>query len=187
MSIREQFVATKKYNGIALALMTLGALAIAGLYVTQGSKADEHQQARFWAALLHNSVYFLLVVNAAMFFICATTLAWGGWQMAFRRVPEAISAVVCADCPDYMKEVLVKYHKDEPVKGLNDKVKLGMNFAKVPKYYISTTNDYAVPYALQQQMIRSNGAVKKVYELPTSHLPFVVSPDKFIQLMKEIN
>jgi hypothetical protein len=94
MSIREQFVATKKYNGIALALMTLGALAIAGLYVTQGSKADEHQQARFWSALLHNSVYFLLVVNAAMFFICATTLAWGGWQMAFRRVPEAISAVV---------------------------------------------------------------------------------------------
>ncbi|MEQ1677827.1 MAG: quinol:cytochrome C oxidoreductase [Chitinophagaceae bacterium] len=36
----------------------------------------------------------MLVVNAAMFFICATTLAWGGWQMAFRRVPEAISAVV---------------------------------------------------------------------------------------------
>jgi hypothetical protein len=29
-----------------------------------------------------------------MFFICATTLAWGGWQMTFRRVPEAISACV---------------------------------------------------------------------------------------------
>ncbi|MBP6214773.1 MAG: quinol:cytochrome C oxidoreductase, partial [Chitinophagaceae bacterium] len=46
------------------------------------------------ASLLQNSVFFLLVVNASMFFICATTLAWGGWQMAFRRVPEAISAVV---------------------------------------------------------------------------------------------
>ncbi len=100
---------------------------------------------------------------------------------------EAIPQVVCADCPDYMKEVLVKYHKDEPVKGLNDKVKLGLNFTKVPKYYISTTNDNAVPYALQQQMIRSNGTVKKVYELPTSHLPFVVSADKFIQLIQEIN
>lgn len=100
---------------------------------------------------------------------------------------EAIPAVVCADCPKYMKEVLVKYHKDEPVKGLNDKVKLGANFSKVPKYYISTTNDNAVPYALQQQMIRSNGTVKKVYELPTSHLPFVVSADKFIQLIREIN
>ena len=45
-------------------------------------------------ALLQNSVYFLLIVNAAMFFICATTLAWGGCQMAFSRVTEAISACV---------------------------------------------------------------------------------------------
>jgi hypothetical protein len=29
-----------------------------------------------------------------MFFICITTLAHGGWQVVFRRVPEAISAVV---------------------------------------------------------------------------------------------
>ena len=94
MSIRELFIMPKRYNTIALALMVVGLLAIAGLYVTHGSKKDVHEQARFWAALLHNSVYFLLVVNAAMFFICATTLAWGGWQMAFRRVPEAISAVV---------------------------------------------------------------------------------------------
>jgi hypothetical protein len=49
---------------------------------------------RFWAALLQNSVYFLLVVNASMFFICVTTLALGGWQIAMRRVPEAISSVV---------------------------------------------------------------------------------------------
>jgi hypothetical protein len=39
-------------------------------------------------------VYFLLVTNAAMFFICATTLAMGGWQMSFNRVTEAISTVV---------------------------------------------------------------------------------------------
>ncbi len=37
---------------------------------------------------------FLLICNASMFFICVTTLAHGGWQIAFRRVPEAISAVV---------------------------------------------------------------------------------------------
>lgn len=94
MSIRENFVVPKRYNTIAISLMVVGILAIAGLYVTSGSKDDAHHQARFWASLLQNSVYFLLVVNASMFFICATTLAWGGWQMAFRRVPEAISAVV---------------------------------------------------------------------------------------------
>ncbi|HEV7781141.1 MAG TPA: quinol:cytochrome C oxidoreductase [Chitinophagaceae bacterium] len=94
MSIREKFIVTKRYNTLAIVLMVLGALAILGLYVTNGAKDDVHKQARFWGSLLQNSVYFLLVVNAAMFFICATTLAWGGWQMAFRRVSEAISACV---------------------------------------------------------------------------------------------
>jgi hypothetical protein len=99
MSIKENFVVTKRYSTISIALMLLGILAIIGLYITThgGNGSAEEKaisDARFWASLLQNSVYFLLVVNAAMFFICATTLAWGGWQMAFRRVPEAISAVV---------------------------------------------------------------------------------------------
>src|SRR5262245_61880620 len=93
-TIREQFVIPKRYNTISLALMAIGVLAIAGLYITHGANEDEHHQARFWAAMLHNSVYFLLVVNAAMFFMCATVLAWGGWTIAFRRIPEAISACV---------------------------------------------------------------------------------------------
>ncbi len=49
---------------------------------------------RFWAVLLQNSVYWLLTVNACMFFLCVTTMAMGGWQVAMRRVPEAISSVV---------------------------------------------------------------------------------------------
>jgi len=94
MSIREKFIVPKRYNSIAIALMVLGLLAIVGLYVTHGAKSDVHKQARFWASLLQNSVYFLLIVNAAMFFITATTLAWSGWQISFSRVSEAISAVV---------------------------------------------------------------------------------------------
>jgi hypothetical protein len=99
MTIREKFIVPKRYNTISIALMLLGIIAIIALYISThggGGTAEEKQvtDARFWASLLQNSVYFLLVVNASMFFICATTLAWGGWQMAFRRVPEAISAVV---------------------------------------------------------------------------------------------
>jgi hypothetical protein len=74
--------------------MVVGLIAIIGLYITQGSSSDPHKQARFWGSLLQNSVYFLLVVNAAMFFICATTLAWAGFQISFSRVTEAISACV---------------------------------------------------------------------------------------------
>jgi putative intracellular protease/amidase/esterase/lipase len=99
---------------------------------------------------------------------------------------EAIPTVVCADCPEYMKEVLVKYHRAEPVKGFNDKVNLTAKFAAVPKYYIATKNDNAVPYALQQQMIKDNGTIKKVFEMETSHLPFVVKPAEFLQLLTSI-
>jgi hypothetical protein len=99
MTLREKFTVPKRYNTIAIALMAIGLLAIVGLYIYTHSSsipAEEKQvrDARFWASLLQNSVFFLLVVNAAMFFICATTLAWSGWQLSFTRVSEAISAVV---------------------------------------------------------------------------------------------
>jgi hypothetical protein len=94
MTIREQFLIPKRYNTFCIVLMAVGILSIILLYITHGSKSDPHEQARFWASLLQNSVYFLLITNIAMFFICATTLAWGGWQMSFRRVTEAISVCV---------------------------------------------------------------------------------------------
>src|SRR5215217_1708782 len=94
MATREQFEIPRRNNSIALALMAIGILSIIGLLITNGLSGDEHVSARFWASFLQNFVYFLLITNAAMFFICATTLAWGGWQMAFRRVSEAISTCV---------------------------------------------------------------------------------------------
>ncbi|MCU7551241.1 quinol:cytochrome C oxidoreductase [Chitinophagaceae bacterium LB-8] len=94
MALREQYLIPKKYNNLSLAFMAVGLLSIIVLFFTHGTSSDPHEQTRFWASLLQNSVYFLLVVNASMFFICATTLAWGGWQMSFRRVTEAISACV---------------------------------------------------------------------------------------------
>lgn len=99
---------------------------------------------------------------------------------------DSIPNVVCADCPPYMKDVLVKYHRAEPTKGFNDVVTLGDNFKKVPKYYISTKNDRAIPYALQQKMIKDNGTIVKVYDLETSHLPFVVKPVEFINILNNI-
>lgn len=99
---------------------------------------------------------------------------------------DAIPGVVCADCPDYMKEILVKYHRAEPTKAFNDKAVLTAKFASVPKYYITTKNDHAVPYAWQQQMIKSNGTVKKIFEMETSHLPFVVKPKEFLEIIASI-
>src|SRR6266536_1422534 len=93
-TLKEQFVISKRYNTWSLGLIGVGILSLIILFITHGAKSYQHEQARFWGSLLQNSVYFLLVTNATMFFICATTLAWGGWQISFRRVTEAISTVV---------------------------------------------------------------------------------------------
>jgi putative intracellular protease/amidase len=100
---------------------------------------------------------------------------------------DVIVPAVCEDCPDFMKEALVKYHKPEPTAPLGEKVTLTKNkFGSVPKYYISTRNDRAVGFDLQQAMIRKNGSVKKVVELQTSHLPFVVQPGEFVKTLLEL-
>ncbi len=89
-SFKEQFKVPGRFRNISFALMAVGIVSVLVGYFLYGA----HEPARFWATLLHNSVFFLLIVNSSMFFICATTLAMGGWQMAFRRVPEAISKAV---------------------------------------------------------------------------------------------
>jgi len=90
-SIKEHFEIPGRYKKWSMGLMGVGILSLIIGFVMYGG---ENQGARFWAALLQNSVYFLLIVNAAMFFFAATTLAMAGFQLAFRRVTEAIASAV---------------------------------------------------------------------------------------------
>ena len=93
-SLRMQFEMPSKTRTWSLALIGAGALALIIGFVTKGMSSHEEEKAAFWGTLMYNSIFFTLVCNASMFFICATTLAMGGWQIAFRRVPEAISTLV---------------------------------------------------------------------------------------------
>ncbi len=100
---------------------------------------------------------------------------------------EMIAPAVCADCPDFMKEVLVKYHKAEPAKPLGEKVVLSKaKFGSVPKYYIHTSQDMAVGYELQKMMVMNNGTIKQTFTMNTSHLPFVVQPQEFVKILTSI-
>src|SRR5688572_7234382 len=94
MATKEFFAIPARYRTWSMALMGVGILSVIIGFIMYGTPGSEHHGARFWASLLQNSVFFLLVTNAAMFFICATTLAWGGWQLSFGRVTEAISVAV---------------------------------------------------------------------------------------------
>ena len=101
--MEQRFVLPASYKKWTMGLIIAGLVALVyGIImyhpfgaVSHGAHGAEHSDAtRFWAVLLQNSTYWLLLVNASMFFICVTTMAHGGWQVAFRRVPEAISSAV---------------------------------------------------------------------------------------------
>ena len=94
MASKELFEVSKRYKNWSYGLTGIGIVSLIVGFLMYGAGDDIHHKTRFWATLLQNSTYFLLIANASMFFICATTLAWGGWQMSFRRVPEAIAAAV---------------------------------------------------------------------------------------------
>ena len=90
-NLKFQLELPARYRMVSLVLMALGVLALIIGFIVFGT--GEHSN-RFWGPVLYNSLYFLMICNSSMFFICATTLAMGGWQTSFRRIPEAISAVV---------------------------------------------------------------------------------------------
>ncbi len=80
--------------GLMIAGLVIIILGFIFLYPLAGSHGDNTVSTRFWAVLLQNSLYWLLLVNTSTFFISITTLAMGGWQVALRRVADAISSVV---------------------------------------------------------------------------------------------
>ncbi len=96
--MNNQFVIPSGFKKWTTGLLIVGLLtlliAIFVLHPGKGSHGENLLGTRFWAVLLQNSIYWLLLVNTSMFFICITTLAMGGWQVAFRRVTEAISSLV---------------------------------------------------------------------------------------------
>ncbi len=91
--LNQEFKIPKSLKNTSLFLMILGAmgLLIGGIILLRG---DDVAQTQFWAALMHNSVFFLLICVASLFILSATSLAQGGWIVAFRRIPEAIGSVV---------------------------------------------------------------------------------------------
>jgi hypothetical protein len=91
--IKEHFQTPTRYKQWSLGLMTVGLLSLIIGFIVYGGGNNPGGD-RFWAALLQNSVYFLLIVNASLFFFAAHSLAMAGWVMSFRRLTEAISACV---------------------------------------------------------------------------------------------
>jgi hypothetical protein len=92
--IREKFEVPGKMRTWSLALIAIGVVALIIGLVTKGFSGDEHERTHFIGTIMYNTIFWTMICNAAMFFICALTLAMGGWEIGIRRVSEAISTMV---------------------------------------------------------------------------------------------
>jgi hypothetical protein len=80
------FVFDGKLKIFTIALVAVGILSLALTYFAGG----EHAHIRFWTNLLQNAVFFTGIAFASLFFLATHTVAWGGWQTIFKRIPEAM-------------------------------------------------------------------------------------------------
>jgi putative intracellular protease/amidase/predicted Zn-ribbon and HTH transcriptional regulator len=170
--------------------VTLVGHSMAGIVVSQVAEnipAKINKIIYVSAYLPRNGEDLLTLANQDKESKAGTALEFTADYSAAAVKKDVIVPAVCADCPDFMKEVLVKYHKAEPAKPLGEKVVLTpAKFGSVPKYYIHTTNDAAVGYELQKLMVKNNGTIKQTFTMNTSHLPFVVQPVEFIKILTSI-
>jgi hypothetical protein len=83
----ETFVFDGKTKLFTIILMVIGAVCLGWSYV---SGPEDMHHMRFWTNYLHNSVFFTGIAFAAVLFLAAHALAWGGWVAMFKRIPEAI-------------------------------------------------------------------------------------------------
>jgi hypothetical protein len=83
----QQFDFSSKIKTFLFAGMGIGALSLLIGLLTEA--ADTHH-AETWTNLLHNSVFFLGISFVTLFLYSASTTAWGGWFVGFKRVWEAM-------------------------------------------------------------------------------------------------
>ena len=96
--MNNQYIAPAGYKTWSAGLMIAGLLTLILGFIFlnpfAGAHGDNVVSTRFWAVLLQNSLFWLILVNIGTLFISITTLAMGGWQTAFRRVAEGISSLI---------------------------------------------------------------------------------------------
>ncbi|MBS1748128.1 MAG: quinol:cytochrome C oxidoreductase [Bacteroidetes bacterium] len=92
--VKEQFEVSSKMKTWSMVLIAIGIITFILGLITKGVSHNEEDKAVFIGTLMYNSIYWLMICNISMFFLCATSLAMGGWHIVIKRIPEAISTLV---------------------------------------------------------------------------------------------
>ncbi len=90
MGNSNHFAFTGQQRRVFIGLLVVGVLAaVAGLLINQ-----EISMQRVWANFLVNTIFFLGISLLGLFFVATHTMAYGGWHILVRRIPEALSTFI---------------------------------------------------------------------------------------------
>ncbi len=99
---------------------------------------------------------------------------------------DSLTYLFVNDGPQAEKDLVLARHRAEPAIPFTNKVILtSENFGSVEKVYIKTLQDIVISPGLQDTMIAGAG-IKTVYELNTSHSPFLSKPHDVSALLLQI-
>jgi pimeloyl-ACP methyl ester carboxylesterase len=101
-------------------------------------------------------------------------------------VHDNITGIFIQDGTEAIKNLVLKNYRAEPAIPFTNKITLtNANFGSVEKVYIKTLQDHVISPGLQVRMIAAAG-IKNVYQLNTSHSPFLSKPDSVSILLTKI-
>ncbi|RDC56508.1 alpha/beta fold hydrolase [Pedobacter chinensis] len=107
-------------------------------------------------------------------------------QLTLDVVRENLTNLFIADGTPADKERVLTNYRPEPAIPFTSKVTLtSENFGAVEKIYIKTLQDIVISPKLQDRMIDDAG-IKTVYEINTSHSPFLAKPNELSALLLKI-
>lgn len=93
----------------------------------------------------------------------------------------------CQDCSKSDQQRLLRDMKWKmPSKPIKDKVKLGENYERVPRFYIKTLKDQAVSLEEQTAMLEATPDTT-VFNIETGHSPFMNEPGTLADILKKIS
>ena len=107
-------------------------------------------------------------------------------QLTFDVKSEDLTRLFINDGTPADKDLVVNNYRPEPAIPLGNKVTLtGQNFGSVQKVYIKTLQDLVISPAFQDLMIGKAG-ITTVYQVNTSHSPFLSKPKDVSDLLQKI-
>jgi pimeloyl-ACP methyl ester carboxylesterase len=95
--------------------------------------------------------------------------------------------VFCKDGSDEDNKLLVEKLRPEPVAAAGTPLNYSSEIYStiVNKYYVYTTEDKAISFPFQQQMV-SEAHISNTYEIKAGHSPFLSKPDELVQILNTI-